>query len=81
MNLFQNSEKRLWREDVPLRGKYSRNQGEERTSFDLGEQQHAMAFASWTVSQLEREWNESAIEENKLFSVDLEVAIGGNIRE
>ena len=82
INIYQNKEKVLWRESVLFNDKRVKNNRMEMNSLDLGEQQHVMTLASRRVSQLERDWKTGhAREESKLFNLDVEVSIGGIVRE
>jgi hypothetical protein len=82
INLVDKKENVPWRESVLFKdGIVGRNR-KEMNFLDLGEQQHLMALASWTVSQLERDWYKRRVRDiDERFIVDMEVSIGGFIRE
>jgi hypothetical protein len=82
INLYDENENVPWRESVLFKdGIVGRNR-KEMNFLDLGEQQHLMALASWTIYQLERDWHERrALDEAEGLKVDMEVSIGGFIRE
>jgi len=82
INLYDENENVPWRESVLFKdGIVGRNR-KEMNFLDLGEQQHLMALASWTIYQLERDWHERrALDEAEGLKVDKEVSIGGFIRE
>ena len=80
--LYDENENVPWRESVLPKDECVGRNRKEMNFLDLGKQQHLMALASWTVSQLERDWHGGRTrDEDERYKVNMEVSFGGFIRE